>query len=115
MKKEDSIIIQYGKALLNEYNEIKETLKEAHVYSSLDVARICKLAKNVGCFSSIFLSSQIKTIEEKHMIRDVENIYELIDASLTGRAPFQAIMSDEMAKRFETFDKSTPLEEETEI
>lgn len=101
MENKKSFVKDVGKMLLEEYEKIKRTLNPNFVYNSADVANICKLARNVTFYCCEVKALKNLTEEEKHTIRDVKNINEYIDAFLTGRQPFQAIMPEEMRKEFE--------------
>ena len=103
MGKESEMIVKIGQTLLDEFKEIEPALKDKKLFDAKEVARICKLATNCALFAngSMFASKRIPTPEERDLRRQLNNINEMIDAYLSGREPFQAIMPEEMAKRFE--------------
>ena len=96
MKK--SFEMQLGKLLLKEFGEIEPTLKDTGLYTAQDVARMCKLAANVRHFKLLFEKMKNPTVEERRVAQDVLNIEEIMDASLMGRVPFQAVMPEEMER-----------------
>ena len=100
MKEANMFVMNLGKRLLQEYEDIKPVLKVDHVYGSSDVARICKLTSNVTLY--IYETDRIKhlTEEDKKMIEKVSQINEFVDCALTGRVPFQAIRPDENENDF---------------
>ena len=91
MGNSNKFIQQLGGEIMQQFNEIMPTLKADYLYNSSDVARICKLVSTATYFSEVVKKGKDLSLQDKNMIRNVNNITEYIDAALTGREPFQAI------------------------
>ena len=102
MGKQSELIIQMGQLLLDDFKEMESALKEKKLFEGKEVARICKLATNCALYAngSMFPGKRIPTPDERDIRHELGKVNEMIDAYLTGREPFQAIMPEEMARRF---------------
>ena len=95
MKKRNDSILETIKPVIKEFKKVKASLKSKELYSSADVARLCKIVNLSTYLYMTFSKTEKQTKELRNALQDLYNIPEQVDALLTGREPFHASRPEE--------------------